>query len=102
MHVTHAHATVAKSSGAELLPEVQFALAPGKPHGAGDAVEVLADRREVAALAYFIGQKRQHALRQRRRSSEQVVESRDGAQGVKMPRQGSEQHALLTLIIQVD
>ena len=82
--------------------KVELPLAPGKPQGARHTVEVLTDRREVAALADFIRQKRQHALRQGWRRGEQVVERGNGAQRIEVPGQGCEQHALIPLIIQVE
>jgi hypothetical protein len=58
------HPPIAKRPGAERLPKVEIPLAPGKPQGARHTVEVLTDRREITALADFIRQKREHALRQ--------------------------------------
>src|SRR5262249_3224641 len=52
------HPSIAERPRSELLPEVQLALAPGKPQSARHAVEVLTDGRKVAALADFIRQKR--------------------------------------------
>src|SRR5262249_12335155 len=67
------HPPIAECPRPELLPEVQLALAPGKPQGTGHAVEVLADGCEVTTLTDFIREKRQHALRQGWRRREQVV-----------------------------
>src|SRR5262249_41620640 len=91
-----------EGASSKQAPEIELPLAPGKPQGTGHAVEVLTDGGEVAALTYVIREKRQHTLRQGWRRRQQVIERGDGAQGIEVPCQGREQHALIRWIRRVD
>src|SRR5262249_58485225 len=88
------HAAIPEGARTEQAPEIELPLAPGKPQGAGHAVQVLTDGGEVAALTDVIREKRQHTLRQCWRRREQVVERGNGAQSIEVPGQDlrSEEH----------